>query len=119
MVEKLYNMSLPLPCDYDDVVKFENFDWIPDLNGPYSYILLCKRNRLYKGHTIQFKKRIVAHFKGYGCETTSKWPPAYILHCQSHLSASEAYKRERYYKSVAASIWLREAAPFLKTILPK
>lgn len=92
-------------------------EWVPELKGFVTYILMCENGKMYKGYTGSFKQRMLQHFNGFGGATTRRLKPVYILHHEEYDSKQAAMAREKFYKSGDGYYWIKKAE-FLKTIKP-
>lgn len=91
-------------------------DWCPEIEGYVAYIIQCKNGDLYKGHTNDFKRRMMEHFNLVGCRTTKDAKPEYILHYESFETRKEAVVREKYFKTHL--YWIRNNRETFTPIYP-
>ena len=103
--------SEPKPFEYEN-----KLEWCPDMEGFYAYVLMMSNGKMYKGYTGGFKKRMLAHFNGFGCATTKRNRPVYIVHYEKFDTKQEAMAREKAFKTTDSS-FLKNPAN-LNTIKP-
>ncbi len=61
----------------------------------FMYILLCEKDRLYVGSTIDLEKRLTQHFKGEGANFTKKLKPIKLIYFEEFISIIRAFQREK------------------------
>jgi putative endonuclease len=61
----------------------------------FMYILLCEKDRLYVGSTIDLEKRLTQHFKGEGANFTKKFKPIKLIYFEEFFSIFRAFQREK------------------------
>jgi putative endonuclease len=93
-------------------------EWVPEISGFVTYVLMCEKNRVYTGYSGGFKKRMLAHFNGFGCDTTKKYRPIYIMHYEIFDTRAEAMARERQLKVYPGSEWVKDKTNPVNTIKP-
>jgi putative endonuclease len=116
VVEEVAITSEPkekVPFHYEN-----NCEWVPEINGFIAYVLYCKGGRTYTGYSGSFRQRMLAHFNGFGCQTTKSWKPEYIMHYEVFESKSAAISREKYFKSYHGKNWLKSKPSNLTSIKP-
>ena len=65
----------------------------------YVYILLCKDNSYYVGHTDNLDQRISDHSVGQGCLYTKQRLPIKLVFVESVQSRQQAFELERQIKN--------------------
>jgi putative endonuclease len=75
--------------------------------GYYIYVLKSDSGRSYIGHSKDIDNRVVEHNSGKNKATRGKGPWR-LVYSEEFETRSEAVMRERYYKTVAGRIVLRE-----------
>ncbi len=74
----------------------------------YVYILYSRNyNRTYTGQTNNIEKRLLQHNKGRN-KSTKPYIPWEIIHLEKYTTREESVAREKYLKSKAGSIFIRE-----------
>lgn len=64
----------------------------------YVYLLRCREDVLYVGHTDNLNRRIVEHLNGSGGQFTSIYRPVQLLYSEKFDSESKAVERESQIK---------------------
>jgi predicted GIY-YIG superfamily endonuclease len=64
----------------------------------YTYILLCKNNKYYVGHSNNTETRFIRHLNKFGAKFTKQNRPIKILWKQEFKTELEAIKREKQIK---------------------
>lgn len=82
---------------------------LPQIQGFYVYILLCKGNTLYTGWTTDIKKRYEAHVLGKGAKYTKAHPPIACVYYECCDDKIQAMKREyeikQFTRSQKEALW--------------
>ncbi len=74
----------------------------------YTYILRSLRfNRHYIGHTENLTKRLESHNRGK-VRSTKAYRPWEIIYYETFTTRSEAYQREKFFKTLEGRIWLKQ-----------
>jgi putative endonuclease len=83
----------------------------------FVYIILCKDGTFYTGYTKDVYERVRLHENGRGARYTRMHPPKKVAYVESHVSRSEAMRREKaikklshFDKQVLANSWKGKAA---------
>jgi len=73
----------------------------------YTYILKSgKDSKFYYGSTSDLQKRLIAHNAGKVRATKGRRP--FVLHYSEQFTTrSEAFKRERFFKTIDGYLWLK------------
>lgn len=73
----------------------------------YTYIVQCADGSLYTGWTNDLEKRLHAHQTGTGAKYTKSHPAERLVYAESHLTPSEAMRREWQIKRMTREEKLR------------
>jgi putative endonuclease len=77
----------------------------------YVYIILCKDNTFYTGHTKDVDSRLKLHMSGKASRYTRTHKPKRIVYVEEFGSRAEAMRRERGIKRLNHGQKLRLAKP--------
>lgn len=104
-------------------------EWIPDIPGFVTYIIMCSDQSQMIGYTGSFKARMTDLFNGLGSYEFKKHnkTAAFILHYESYGTDHRAASQSDFYKSNAGQFFLestivnsiRPAAPKKKSAAKK
>lgn len=120
MVSNIEQGAIKIPSEEKPTFEYENkLEWVPDdiPAGFYAYILMLSNGDKYKGHTGNFKARMLSHFNGFGGRTTKMYPPVYILHYEPFDTREQAKAREKWFKSPHGYSFIKDPSNF-KSIKP-
>ena len=73
----------------------------------YLYVLLLKKNKLYKGSTNDIKRRLNEHNLGK-VSATKHLLPAKLIHYECYACKSDAIRREKYLKTTKGRRFLKQ-----------
>ena len=84
----------------------------------FTYVMLSERdNKLYIGFTNDLEKRVEEHHKGVVASTANR-RPLKLIYYEACLSAKDAIKREKYFKTGFGRRFLRNRLEtYFKTAL--
>ena len=69
--------------------------------GHCVYILYSEADgKLYIGYTTNLEQRLTEHFNGRN-QATAPRRPLRLIYCEYHASATDAHRREKYFKTTA------------------
>jgi putative endonuclease len=93
------------------MTKFAKLDYC-------TYVLFSEADgKLYIGYTTDLKQRLTDHFNGRN-KATAPRRPLRLIYCEYHASATDARRRESYFKTTAGkkalNLMLRDSLSQLK-----
>ena len=90
------------------VYAYRGFESLPLRYMYYAYILISDKDKgFYYGSTENIETRISRHNAG-SVRSTKHRRPLTLHHFEEYKTRSEAVQRERYFKSKAGNIWLKQ-----------